>query len=494
MNSVGFHAPRSFTLSAPTHRCETRPTLAGHDPALGARAVFGVGQRWMLLAFFALLVVFRLPDTWVHGRFQDEEATVFLAYAWHRPWLDALFRPFAGYWNLAANASTLLVVTLVKGGVVPLERAPYLTMTMGLAVQMMPAVLILTGRARWLAGRAAVVAALLVVAIAPSTEEVFFNVLHIQFHLALCVALILALDVPRTPLGRIGYGALLFTAPLCGLLAIVLLPLLALRALVDRDTGRLEQFAVLLAGAALQMLVFYSPSPLRGHLLDPGTIAAAMFVRLLALPAFGYMIARGFGAMIYLSQAAGGHGWWWSVAATVALFGGLLAQAARQRDAALWLVLSCLSITVVSFGFGMMVFNGFTPLTPIGERYDFLPLVLLGLAFVALAMRSRSGGSAIYASLCLLMLVTGAVHYRETLRFLRQGPSWTAEVSAWRRDHRHPLAVWPRPWTADLSDDTRPCTPLGRDIHHSTDPRYCESGWVASFFKRPQTIASQARQ
>ena len=481
------------TTRPPTVRSGNAPTPAGHDPALGARAVFGVGQRWMLLALFALLVIFRLPDAWVHGRFQDEEATVFLAYAWHRPWLDAFFRPFAGYWNLAANASTLLVAALVRSGVVPLERAAYLTMTMALAVQVVPAVLILTGRARWLSGRAAVIAALLVVAIAPSTEEVFFNVLHIQFHLALCVALILALDVPRTPLGRVGYGALLFAAPLCGPLAIVLLPLLALRALVDRDVGRLMQFAVLLAGAALQMLVFYSPSPFRGHLLDPGTIAAAMFVRLIALPALGYKISRGFGAMIYLSQAAGGHGWWWSVAASVTLFGTLSAQAARRGDAALWLVLSCLSITVVSFGFGMMVFNGFTPLTPIGERYDFLPLVLLGLSLVALAMRPRSQGSAVYASLCLLMLVTGVAHYRETLRFLRQGPSWTAEVSAWRHDHRHPLAVWPRPWTADLSDDTRPCTPLGRDIRHSTDPRYCESGWVASFFTRPQTVASRAR-
>jgi hypothetical protein len=182
---------------------------------VGARAVFSRRQRWALLAVFALIVAFRLPHAWAHGRFQDEEATVFLAYAWHHPWLDALFRPFAGYWNAAANTTTLLVAQLVRGGVLSLERAPYLTMGMALSSQLLPAILILTGRAQWLESRLAVITALLMIAITPATEEVFFNVMHIQFHLALCVALILALDLPRRRLVRIGYGMLLFLAPLC---------------------------------------------------------------------------------------------------------------------------------------------------------------------------------------------------------------------------------------------------------------------------------------
>src|SRR6478672_13691337 len=87
----------------------------------GASAVFSRPERWLLLEVFALLLVLRLPLAWVYGRFQDEEATVFLAYAWHFPWADALFRPFGGYLNIAANATTLLVVELVRGGAVPLE-------------------------------------------------------------------------------------------------------------------------------------------------------------------------------------------------------------------------------------------------------------------------------------------------------------------------------------------------------------------------------------
>src|SRR5579864_373293 len=285
------------------------------DVPVNKKPAFTNWQRLVLLVAFAALLVFRLPGSWVHGRFQDEEATVFLAYAWHYPWRDALFRPFAGYWNLGATASTVLLVQLVKTGFVPLERAPYVTMGIAFVVQLLPAVLILTGSAQWLRNRLATAAALLIIAIAPATEEVFFNVLHIQFHLALCAALILALDVPRGWHVRVAYGMLLFAAPLCGPGAIVLVPLFGLRALLDRDRRRLPQLAALAAGAAVQLLIFYGPSPVRGHSRGPGTVAAGMFVRMIALPFLGTEEAYKAAALIYGSQQSGGHSFWLFAAA-----------------------------------------------------------------------------------------------------------------------------------------------------------------------------------
>lgn len=461
----------------------TPGTTAG-DPAPGARAVLTRAQRLLLLLGFALLVVFRLPHAWVEGRFLDEEATVFLAHAWHRPWLDALFRSFAGYLNLAANAATLLAVALERRDILPLERAPYLTMTLALAVQLLPAILLLTGWASWLARRAAVIAALLIVVVTPATEEVFLNVLHIQFHLALCAALILALDTPERRAARIGYAILLFAAPLCGPGAIVVAPLFAARALVDRDRERLKQFGALAAGAAVQLLFFYGASPMRGHLLDPGTIAAIMSVRLIALPLLNSGSANRIGAAIHASQMAGGVGWWGAAAVAVALFGLLIWVATRRRDAAIWLVLSALAIATVSFGVGI-IFLDRSDLFKVnaGERYNFLPVVLLGLALVVLAMRRTRGWRA-YAAPVLLLLLSGAIRYPVPSPEFDRGPSWPAEVASWRRDPRHPLAVWPRPWVTDLSDDPRPCPPVGPDPARSTAPRWCESGWVAGFYRQ----------
>lgn len=408
---------------------------------------------------------------------------MFLAYAWHHPWPDALFRAFAGYWNLAANGITLLAATLVKAGVLSLERAPYLTMAAALAVQTLPGVLILTGRAEWLQRRSAVIAALLMIVLAPASEEVFLNVLHIQFHLALCAALILALDPPEGRAGRVGYAALLFLAPLCGPGAIVILPLFALRALLDRDPARGVQLAAFGAGAAVQMLLFYHQSPMRGHLMDPATTAAAMAVRLIALPLLNYGVADAIGQWIIAAQRSGHPGWWIASLVAVAGFGALLIAAARRRDAAVWLVAAGLGFAVVSLGFGMVLLDRASLYrVGSGERYNFLPLVLIGLGLIALAMRDGLGRR-VWTSLCLLVLLTGLIRYPRPLDDYAGGPSWPAEVAAWRQDPTRPLAVWPRPWTADLSNTPRPCTPPGPDPALSTDPRYCESGWAAGFYR-----------
>jgi hypothetical protein len=376
-------------------------------------------------------------------------------------------------------------VQLVRAGILPLERAPYFTMIVALGFQLLPAVLILTGKAQWLAGRRAIIAALLLIAIAPATEEIFFNALHIQFHLALCVALILALDVPERWRATTGYGLLLFLAPLCGPGAIVMLPLFALRGLIDRDRGRLEQLAILATGAAIQLMLFYGPSPVRAHVVDLTSIPAVMFVRLIALPGLGIEFANRIASAIAHSQDDGGTLVWWSGAVALIALGALVVAAAKRRDAAIWLLLSGLSTAIASFGFGMVIVTRIDVFNVIGgERYNFLPLVLMGLALVAMAMRSDFAGKRIFALLSLLMLLSGAYYYRIPLEDFADGPSWPAEVQAWRLDHRHPLAVWPGRWAADLSDEAHPCSPPTPDPARSTDPRYCESGWVAAFFKK----------
>lgn len=457
----------------------------GPDDAVGAARVFSGRQRLALLIGFALLVILRLPLAWVQGRFLGEEGNIFLAFAWHRPAIEALLRSFGGYLNVGANAATLLAARLVRGGVLPLELAPYLTMVTALLFQLFPAALILTGRTFWLGNRWAVLSALLIVAISPMTEEVFLNVLHIQFHLALCAGLILAFEVPRQRGTRISYWTVLFVAPLCGPGAIVLLPFFALRTLVERDRGRLAQTAAFTIGAALQLFVFFTPSPARGAFLDPGVLAAVMFVRLAALPYLSSGTANRLGDITYTSYSEGGIGWWATVAASIAYFGALIAFALRsrrdRRDPAIWLLLSGLAIGGASFGGGMIATDPHEWFSvDAGERYNFLPLVLLTLSLVAIAMREDAYFRRICATLVTLALITGATGFTKPIKDLSRGPSWRAEVVAWRANHDHALVLWPKVWTADLSDRARPCTGLA-----AADPGYCESVWLGQVASRP---------
>lgn len=456
-----------------------RPAASGEPQ--GAAAVYGPAQRLALLIGVALLVALRLPHAWWHGRFLDEEGSVFFAYAWHRPTWDALFRSFGGYLNLAANGVTLLDARLVQGGLLPLELAPYLTMIVALLFQLVPAVLLLTARAAWLANRWAVAAALLIPAIGAATEEVFLNTLHIQFHLALAAALILALDVPESRRARVGYGAVLLLAPLCGPGAIILLPFFVLRSLVEREPARWVQTAVLGLGTAVQLLVFFHASPVRGDMLDPATLAAIGFVRLVLLPFIGFGRANRMGRVIHDSYVAGGALWWCAVAGAALYFGALAVLAVRRRrDPALWLVLPALGVAAASFGGGMIASDSRDWFSVgAGERYNFVPLALSGMALVVLARRPGRWLRRICTTLLVVMLVLAAFRYPKPIRELRRGPDWAAEVAVWRGDHDHPLVAWPRNWAVDLSDPDRPCGPPRLSEAGFADPSYCESFWLA---------------
>ncbi|SLK10557.1 hypothetical protein [Novosphingobium mathurense] len=443
---------------------------------------FSPGQKFILLAGFLLLIVLRLPQVWQFGRFFCEEGTIFFSYAWHRPASEALWRSFAGYTNLAANASTLLTVALVRSGAIVLENAPYATMGIATLFQLLPAALILTGKGTWLDNRSAVIASLLIVAISPMTEEVFANVLHIQFHLALCVGLILALDVPARRRARVSYGVLLFLAPLCGPGAIILLPLFCLRALTDKDAGRITQSILLGTAAAIQLLFFYTASPLRGDLLDPVSLLNLLFVRLGVMPLLSAPIANLYGVQVFAASRDQGIVWLGTTLLAFAYFAALLAFASRSRkDPAIWLVSSGLLVASVTFGAGMLPLPpGVVYLSTAAQRYNFVPLTLIGIGLVAMSTRASSHFTWVFRGLTFLFLASGALTYAAPLDDMAHGPDWRDEVAKWRLNNQYRPKVWPVTWEVDLSSDHRPCPAKADD---SGELLYCEGAWTRQVLK-----------
>ena len=173
-------------------------------------------------------------------------------------------------------------------------------------------------------------AALLILAVAPATEEVFFNTLHIQFHLALCAVLILSFDVPPK---RAAPSA---TERCCSLRRFAdplrSSPCLcSVRALIDKDRGHLNQFVFLAAGSFVQLSVFYGAAPFR-HALDVRTIFAALFVRMFLLPLTGIDLTNWAAARIAASPSLA----WTAAGASILLFGILVVIAARRRETTFW--------------------------------------------------------------------------------------------------------------------------------------------------------------
>ncbi len=451
------------------------------DTSPGAAAVYSRNQRLLLLAGFTILLIMRMRVAWWHGRFLGEEGTIFTAFAWHRPAGEALWRSFAGYLNLGANSTTLAMVELVRAGLLPLAQAPRFTMTIATLFQLIPAILILTARGRWLADRGAVFGCLTILATAPFTEEVFANTLHIQFHLALASALILAMGIPASRVSRIAYCVPLVLAPLCGPGAIVILPLFVLRTLADRDSDRLVQTGALVFGSAVQMLLFFTPNPLRGHLLDPATLANVLFVRLVIMPYASVFTAVWLGDLIYKLSLAGGPGWWLTTGLSLACFSLLVYSVVRGGlDSAFWLVMSGLMLAAVSFGAGMLPIHPSSWFSPgAAARYNFLPLVLIGMGLIALAMRNDRRYRNACLCLVVLTIMSGSFTFLHPIGILGSGPDWQSEVAVWQNDHDHLLVAWPPEWGVDLSDRDRPCSPPSLGNIPATEPNYCEGSWLA---------------
>ncbi len=428
-----------------------------------------------LFILFAALVFLRLPNVLLEGRFFGEEGTYFFAYAWHMPWQDALWHPLGGYLNIVASGSTLLAKLLVTDGGLPLESAPYVTVLISLFFQLCPAMLILSCRDEWLNGCWIKPIALLLLVTVPFSEEVWLHSLHSQFHLTVCVALILASEVPKSGWARGARLALLLLAPLTGPAAIVLLPFLGLRALLDKDRARWTQVGALALGAAIQLLMFYAPVAVRAYSIGLDDLASVMLVRHLLFPFTGPGLA---GVAIEAAQEAGKAGQiaWINAAASLVLFGGLIAIVLRNANkVAAWLIIPGLFLAGISY-VGAIA-TGPALLSPVfGERYTYVPQIMINLGLLALFATAGPRVAKLSGVMLLLAMLFGLLLFRSHDDWFAGGPAWADEVALWRKDPQHRLVLWQPGWQVDLSPTTTRCKPFSGTL---PEPAFCDSAWEA---------------
>ncbi|MFT8672391.1 hypothetical protein [Acetobacter orientalis] len=444
----------------------------------------------IILVLFSVFIILRLPNVVFHGRFLAEEGVVFFAYAWHFPTWAAIWRSFAGYLNLGANAFTFLDVSLIKAGWVSLENAPYVTTAAAFLFQIQPAIIILWGEANWLCSKYIKPALLFVIAFCPFSEEVWLNVMHIQYQLILCCGLILAVNVPKNIFVWFYQALLLVSAPLCGPGAIVLGPLFLLRSIVDRSASRFYQTVFLGLGSVIQLSCFFSSSVVRGHFLNPLTLSSVIFVRTGIYPFLGSAISKKISYFVLQSYNA--NGLFWNFFSLISIFCFLflscIAWRYRQISAG-WLIFSGLSLALVSFGGGMIASDASAWFDARnGERYNFIPVVFFEMALFVVMFNSVGEYRFFLKPLCILMLLVGVSSYIKPIGIEKTGPDWKQQVQLWRNDHRHPLEVWgwPASWAMDLSDTTQSCTTVSLKAASYEDPTYCENNWIAHVLALPR--------
>jgi hypothetical protein len=273
--------------------------------------------------------------------------------------------------------------------------------------------------------------------------------LHSQFELALCCALILGLEVDDGRISKVRLG-ILFLAPLCGVVAIAVLPLFVVCAAIERSRGRAVQAAFLGAGAAIQMLFFFHAIEGRAYRLDPLVMLDVVTLRHLEVPFFGLQQASKWAMKVQTVRANGGVALL-SAVLPVATFGPVLVCSllcARGRVAFWYLCAGGLMAGASYFG----ALGGVETLMDIwnGERYGFAPQALFALSFVTLAATTAGWVRRLSWIAVIWLLFVGQYEYRRPWVVASSGPSWRAEVEAWQKGENRVLRTWPTGWTVDL--------------------------------------------
>jgi hypothetical protein len=407
--------------------------------------------RPLFLLGFVVLLFARMPDV-LNGRLWAEEGSIFLAAAASHSWWTALWMSHSGYLNIVANAAPLIAWHAVS-----LENLPYVTIGIALVFQCCPAILLLYANDAWLQPFWVRAAALLIIATPPLVSEVWLHSMHSHFHLGLCCAIILALDIPGRKMAWFSY-ALLLVAPLCGPAAVAELPLFLARAGFDRSWPRLRQALVLGGATIFQFACFAQYQPGRAYHLSPLYLIYDVYTRQILSPLAGWPVANN-AALAIQARIAAHHLLVLPLAVTCAVILLIALGLWRRGNAAfVWLFLAAGATSAVCY-YGAFD-TGTQMLIPGHEgRYVFIQQVLAGLTILGLATGTRNPDRWIARGLTVWLIAIGILWMTQvppilgpswTVNWINHGPAWRQSVAAWRQHPDQPLASWPTGWMTTL--------------------------------------------
>lgn len=399
-------------------------------------------QTGLLLTLFALSFCLRCPNALIEGRFVAEEGCTFFHNAATLSPLKALFTSFGGYLNITTNAATLIAYW-----VVPLRYAPYVTTFIGLLFQLCPLFLLLTAKDPWLDTFKVRVLATLVLLLIPPSSELSLQSLHIQFQLVLSCAIIVALETQNN-YQRWFRLCVLFLSPLSGLLVISLLPVFALRVIVDKTWLRFEQFLTLTFGSFLQYCFFYIHLDARSYEFSFVNLLTILFSRNILVPFIGlHRFSNRITRMLYDIRLHENIPYLACVIPIIILAFAiyLIIQYPKARSA-FWFILSGLILLSVCI-YGALGGSINIIMAYAGERYIFCSQALFGLALLYFSVQLPFPKQRKIANVILgWLLIMGVFNFSHPPDNTIKGRNWPQEVKSWQQDHHHALEVWPSGW------------------------------------------------
>jgi hypothetical protein len=248
-------------------------------------------QPWQHGVIFMLacaILIARRPDAIFHAQFFQEDGHVWFADAYNFGWWAGLSRTYEGYHHVFPRLGASLAL------LVPLALAPLVLNCIAIAVQALPANLLLSSRSSaWGSLRFRAFLAGIYLAL-PNTREMLNDISQSQWPLTLCALLLLVASPPRGISGRLFDISILLLCGLTGPQCIFLLPIAIFLFWRHRDRWRCVAVGVLAVLCIVQSWGLLNGGfSSRPH--DALGASPAMLVRILA-------------GHVYLGALLGGNG------------------------------------------------------------------------------------------------------------------------------------------------------------------------------------------
>jgi hypothetical protein len=416
-----------------------------------------VGKKLILIGG-VIAIYSRYPLFFLEPRFWAEEGSVYFAYAYSHPWYDSLLALHQGYYSLFPNVSAILA------NLVPLRDAPVVTTLFAFMVQMMPLLIVIYGKGGLWDTTFRKLVAVLIILFTPISAEIWLNTTNSQFFFSLITFLILMED-DANGFRRKFYGILLCISGLTGVVSCFFLPLFLLKAWKTKKSAYYMQTWILSFCAGIQILAVlastHGTSPERFVTTSLPVILSIIWTKTIVLPFAGLNWANTFAfkmAMMHFFDSQGFAVFGYALLFLLLLFLFLVFQG-KEPFGQLLILGSYFVITLLSI-FGSLGDKARYIDAFFGGRYFYVPSVIL-MVFIYSGIDFTNGAVRMARStLCVLLiaasLVTGAIVYRPSIRFVahENWPRWSEEVERWEKDKSYAPKIWPQnensPWVIEL--------------------------------------------
>jgi hypothetical protein len=354
-------------------------------------------RPWQIVAAFLMacfVLVLRHPDSLLHPQFFAEDGAIWFAEAYNWGAWKAMLWTYNGYYQSLPRFAAAVAV------LVPLRMAPLVCNVVAIAIQALPAGILLSKRSAPWGTLGFRISLALVYLLLPNTREILGTVTLSQGPLALCALLLLLATPPRST----GQKALdLCVYVVCGLTGPFCLFLLPVAWLHQKHKWRKTVVTVLLACSVLQTaaIVLHHADRTRPEL----GASVGLFLRLLA-------------GQVYLATVLGLNGFalhMTSLAAAMvvvvgsiflAVAGGLSSNMRHLLFLAGGLFLASLANPVMNRAYGLTAWQ--TMAFAAGAHYWFLPSLALAWS-ICWCFRSQRQTVKILAGCAALLMLVGVL-------------------------------------------------------------------------------------